>query len=290
MQCSSTSNQAPLASSEQYKFTNKPFEIQVVDKLGQDLTIVNAARISFQTLHDTLTPGDVKLCEYLAAEKHFSPFRHVSLQFRIKAPEFVMRQLFKHVVGIEATSVHPTKDAPWNEMSGRYKVYKEIYIPSVFYQQHPTAKQCSAGEHENSENMKQIFETGVKHALNAYNQLILNGVSREQARIMLPLGIMTEVVWTASLQAILNFVQLRDSAHAQLEIRELAQAMKELTIKEFPVTFKTLMEAEYSPKNIKNFIRQVQDKYQKGLPNDLDEESLSLIYQISKINLEKSSI
>lgn len=233
-----------------FVFTETPFEVELVDKLGTDLTVVNSARISFGTKHQTLTPGDKRLTEFLAREKHFSPFRHCMLQLRIKAPEFVLRQAYKHAVGCEWTSTYPTKDSAWNEMSGRYKQYKEIYVPPTWYTQHATAKQCSADPHDDQETTRSVYLQGVRSNLIAYKALISRGVSKEQARMLLPLTFMTEVVWTASLQAIHNFVVLRDSDHAQKEIRLLAQEICKIAETEFPVAFGALVNhpKEESPK------------------------------------------
>ena len=100
--------------------------IELVDSLGDDLTPVNAARVSFGGRSDKFTDKDKKLSKFLIKHKHFSPFRHQHLQVIIKAPEFVMRQWYKHVVGIETTSSHVTKDHAWNEISGRYVPYAMI--------------------------------------------------------------------------------------------------------------------------------------------------------------------
>ena len=94
--------------------------IEVVDTLGDDLTPVNAARVSFGGRSKTFEEKDRRLSKFLIKHKHFSPFRHQHVMMIIKAPEFVMRQWYKHVVGIETTSTHPTKDHAWNEISGRY--------------------------------------------------------------------------------------------------------------------------------------------------------------------------
>ena len=93
--------------------------IEVVDVLGDDLTPVNAARVSFGGRSKEFTDKDRRLSKFLIKHKHFSPFRHQHVMMIIKAPEFVMRQWYKHVVGIETTSDHPTKDHAWNERSGR---------------------------------------------------------------------------------------------------------------------------------------------------------------------------
>ena len=99
------------------KVLDKGF-IEVVDSLGNDLTVVNSARVSFGKRKKYWDRSDERLVRYLAKHKHYSPFRHLQVQFHIKAPEFVMRQWYKHVVGIETTSNSSTKDNAWNEITG----------------------------------------------------------------------------------------------------------------------------------------------------------------------------
>ena len=120
--------------------------IEVLDYIGDDLTVANSARVSFGKRKKTYDKSDERLVSYLAKHKHFSPFRHLVVQFHIKAPEFVMRQWYKHVVGIETTSSYPTKDHAWNEISGRYVPVEEYYEPSIWRQQSEDNKQASAGE------------------------------------------------------------------------------------------------------------------------------------------------
>ena len=103
--------------------------IEVVDSLGNDLTVVNSARVSFGKRKKKWDKSDERLVRYLAKYKHYSPFRHLQVQFHIKAPEFVMRQWYKHVVGIETTSSSSTKDHAWNEISGRYVPVEISTIP-----------------------------------------------------------------------------------------------------------------------------------------------------------------
>ena len=124
------------------KVLDKGF-IEVIDTLGNDLTVVNSARVSFGKRKKKFDKSDAKLVSYLAKHKHYSPFRHLQIQFHIKAPEFVMRQWYKHVVGIETTSNHPTKDHAWNEISGRYVPYDEFYMPTEFRKQSEDNKQAS---------------------------------------------------------------------------------------------------------------------------------------------------
>ncbi len=218
-------------------------EVQLVDHLGTDLTVVNAARVSFQSASEEFTDKDAALVRYLARNKHYSPFRHCMLQFRLKMPEFVARQFYKHVVGAETTSTHPTKDHAWNEQSGRYKAYCELYVPSVWNRQDARARQCSA-EAFDADSLGKIdamYRMQMIQLWKTYQDLMELGVSREQARMVLPMTFMTEVIWTASLQAVQNFVSLRLSEHAQREIRELAEKIDAIARSQFPVAYEALL-------------------------------------------------
>ena len=126
------------------KVLDKGF-IEVVDSLGNDLTVVNSARVSFGKRKKYWDRSDERLVRYLAKHKHYSPFRHLQVQFHIKAPEFVMRQWYKHVVGIETTSNSSTKDHAWNEISGRYVPVEDFYTPNVWRKQSEDNKQASEG-------------------------------------------------------------------------------------------------------------------------------------------------
>ena len=119
--------------------------IEVVDYLGSDLTVVNSARVSYGKRKTIYEDEDRKLVRFLAKYKHYSPFRHMVVQFHVKAPEFVMRQWYKHVVGIETSSSSSTKDHAWNEISGRYVPVKDFYKPSVWRLQSKDNKQGSEG-------------------------------------------------------------------------------------------------------------------------------------------------
>ena len=132
--------------------------IEVVDTLGDDLTPVNAARVSFDGFSETFTDKDRKLSKFLIKHKHHSPFRHQHTMFIIKAPEFVMRQWYKHVVGIETTSSHVTKDHAWNEISGRYVPYDEFYEPTEFRKQSEDNKQASDGLVDNQSHVQRIWQ------------------------------------------------------------------------------------------------------------------------------------
>lgn len=210
--------------------------IEVIDKLGSDLTVVNSARVSFGKRKETFDSSDRKLVKFLAKNKHWSPFRHMMVQFHVKAPEFVMRQWYKHVVGIETSSSSSAKDHAWNEISGRYVPVSDFYIPANWRKQSENNKQASEGSIEDQNSANEIFNSAMNDILNSYQKLLDLGVAKEQARMLLPLNQYTEVYWTASFQAIMNFIDLRDEATAQWEIREYAIAMKELMYNIYPET------------------------------------------------------
>jgi len=208
--------------------------IELVDTLGDDLTPVNAARVSFGGRSDKFENKDRKLSKFLIKHKHFSPFRHQHCMFIIKAPEFVMRQWYKHVVGIETTSNSSTKDHAWNEISGRYVEVEDYYIPTVFRAQSDDNKQASEGEVELQEECLRNWNDSIEHAKIFYDGMLRRGVAKEQARAILPLSQYTEVYWTASFQAIMNFIELRNEGTAQWEIQEYAKVLLELMHETFP--------------------------------------------------------
>ena len=212
--------------------------VEVIDSLGTDLTVVNSARVSFGKRHTKYTDGDRKLVRFLAKYKHFSPFRHMIVQFHFKAPEFVMRQWYKHVVGIETTSSSSTKDHAWNEISGRYVPVEDYYYPQYFRKQSEDNKQASEGEIEDQKQGYFLWEKGLHQVQETYKELLELGVAKEQARAILPLSQYTEVYWTASFQAIMNFIELRDEKTAQVEIQEYARALKEIMLEVYPETTK----------------------------------------------------
>jgi thymidylate synthase (FAD) len=212
--------------------------VEVIDSLGSDLTVVNSARVSFGKRHTKYTDGDRKLVRFLAKYKHFSPFRHMMVQFHLKAPEFVMRQWYKHVVGIETTSSSSTKDHAWNEISGRYVPVEDYYYPQYFRKQSEDNKQASEGEIEDQKQCYFLWEKGLHQVQETYKELLELGVAKEQARAILPLSQYTEVYWTASFQAIMNFIELRDEKTAQWEIQQYAKVIKEMMYDIYPETVK----------------------------------------------------
>jgi thymidylate synthase (FAD) len=217
--------------------------VELIDSLGSDLTVVNAARVSFGKRKTELSDADRKLIQYLATHQHWSPFRHVQLQFHCKVPEFVARQWYKHVVGIAYTD-GASVDHAWNEISLRYVDAGEFdfYTPDGFRQQSENNKQAStdACVPDPKGDIKKSYQEHAQHSFKLYQTLIEQGVAKEQARGVLPLNIYTEFYWTASLQALVNFIKLRKHEGAQYEIRQYAEALEKLTEHVVPEAYKAL--------------------------------------------------
>lgn len=214
--------------------------VRCEDIFGDETVVVNAARVSFGKRKTSIDDKDDKLIYYLLKHQHFSPFRHVMFRFHIKAPEFVLRQWYKHVVGCEWTSTIPSQLHGWNEISGRYVDSFEYYTPDVWRKQSSDKKQGSDGVVKDSLECHSQFEHAMETSFRVYHNLLESGVAKEQARIVLPLNMYTEVIWTPSLQALFHFVKLRDEEHAQYEIREYAKIFSEILQERFPIVWKHL--------------------------------------------------
>jgi thymidylate synthase (FAD) len=218
-------------------------KINVLDKgfvdcqevFGDELTVVNCARVSFGKQKTVMDEDDLRLLRYLIKNKHFSPFRHVMFRFHIKAPEFVMRQWYKHIIGAEWSSAGAY--APfhaWNEISGRYVPLTEFYVPDQWRKQSTNSKQGSSGFFETDNEFAPQYNEYIDQMSKLYNSFIELGVAKEQARILLPLSVYTETIWTCSFQAVMNFLELRLDPHAQLEIQEFAKAIEEIVVAHMP--------------------------------------------------------
>ena len=207
--------------------------VDLVDCMGTDLTVVNAARVSFDKHHDSIQKNDEGLIKYLAVHGHWTPFGHPQLQFRISAPVFVARQLVKHQVGLV-----------WNEVSRRYVDYTpEFFIPDRHgWRGKPVdAKQGSAGK-VNIDNTTDFEVKSLhKNAESLYNKLIQSNVAPEQARLVLPLSMYTEWYWTGSLFAFSRVCKQRLSDDAQEETREVATQIDSLCKEKFPISWKYLL-------------------------------------------------
>jgi thymidylate synthase (FAD) len=198
---------------------------------GDDLTVVNAARVSFEKESTEFSTSDEKLIAYLARHKHFSPFNHAFLSFRVKAPIFVARQLVKH------------KFMPWNEVSRRYVDSEpEFYIPD-FRGRAENVKQGSGEVIEHNQMHRENYVDYCRVALNAYNWMLADGVCPEQARMALPLNTMTEWIWSGTLGAFLDMLVLRLDPHTQYESRVVAEQIAAHVKEHFPVSFNARINA-----------------------------------------------
>lgn len=231
------------------EFKKAEIEVTLVDSMGSDLSIVNAARVSFDKTSEwavgypsedngngkKLSERDAKLINYLAKHNHWTPFGHVFASFRVKAPFFVARQLGKHQVGLV-----------WNEVSRRYVDGEpEFYIPDTLRGRAKNVKQGSSlnavetpGAGLHYPGIDYLVET----ALTAYKGLLNDGVAPEQARMVLPQNTMTEWIWSGSLAAWARVCKLRMDPHTQLETGSVAWKIAEHLQELYPVSFKALLE------------------------------------------------
>jgi thymidylate synthase (FAD) len=220
------------------KLSGMPFQIKIEDSMGDRLTVINAARASFNKHHEDFDEvADIKLMNFLAREEHTMPFRHCYWTAHLRMPEIVARQFFRHLVGSDYTF----KDTAWSEMSGRYVPYDEIFIPGNFHLQHPNKKQGASSEvHSKSEDFYYRSTLLIDQMRLLYNEMIDAGIAKEEARFLLPGGIYTEFYWTASLQAIAHFIKLRSKPDAQSHIQDVANVMHDLATEVFGNAFTIL--------------------------------------------------
>jgi len=212
-----------------------PIEVNIVGHYGGDLTVVNAARVSFNKEVRTMSPRDEKLIKYLADHKHHSPFNHAFLSFRIKAPIFVARQLVKH------------KFMPWNEVSRRYVDEEpEFYFPDYWRAKADNVKQGSRDDVVDCP--PGYVESRVDLMLAAYTEMLDQGVCPEQARMVLPQNTMTEWYWSGTLGAFLDMLVLRLDNHTQKETRDVAEKIAVYIKNIFPVSYA----AYFGDKNVEN--------------------------------------
>ncbi|NJK57645.1 MAG: FAD-dependent thymidylate synthase [Pleurocapsa sp. SU_5_0] len=211
--------------------------IELIDSMGSDLSIVNDARASFDKSSAELDEKDLKLINYLIKHQHTSPFRGVVFKFKIKAPLYICRQWWKHVIA----SNHNEEQLGWNEKSFRYVAIddsNEFYIPPAFRQQSKNNKQSTEGflEAELNDRAIALYQAQCENSYQAYSQLLALGVGREQARGVLAPSVYTSWVWTVSLQALLNFIGLRSGLGRKAKSVLIAQAIVELVQPIVPVS------------------------------------------------------
>jgi len=213
-------------------------KVDFIDQMGSDLSVVNAARVSFSkksemiwvedvpTMYkETLSDKDKKLVGYLAKHDHWSPFAHASLQFRIKAPIFVARQLVKHQVGLV-----------WNEVSRRYvDDTPEFYIPTEWRLKAEDKKQGSTDE-----TIEYNIQGAIEFVTQTYNNLLNANIAPEMARMILPQNLYTEWYWSGTLMAFARVCNLRCKPDTQLETQQIAQQINLLAKEKFPVSWGAL--------------------------------------------------
>jgi thymidylate synthase (FAD) len=232
-------------------------KVEYVNHCGDDLSVVDAARCSFDKKSEwekipsntpnnapeeqvgVLKQSDVKLINYLANHKHYSPFNHSFISVRVKAPVFVARQLVKH------------KFMPWNEVSRRYvKDEPEFYTPESWRKAAENVKQGSSSESISEgdsffnphERIKNGLKNLVDQSVELYNEILEEGGCAEQARMALPQNMMTTWIWSGTLGAFCDMLVLRLDEHTQLETRVVAQQVAEIVKELFPVSYKALVE------------------------------------------------
>ena len=214
-------------------------KVKLVDKMGTDLSVVNAARVSFakesewdrpDLYENQLKDSDIKLIQYLAKHKHWSPFAHASLQFHIRAPIFVARQLVKHQVGLV-----------WNEVSRRYVDDEpEFYIPQVWRKRpDKSIKQGSSNE-----TIEYDISGSIEFVNQTYKNLLREGVAPEMARMVLPQNLYTEWYWSGTLYAFSRVCNLRCAKDTQSETREIANGIRDICSSEFPTSWGELYNVE----------------------------------------------
>ena len=215
-------------------------KVELINFMGNDLTVVNAARVSFDINKKTFTMADKKLIAYLAKHKHMSPFGHCFASFKVTAPIFVARQLVKH------------KFLRWNEISRRYVNTKpNWYRPSIndpdtaIWRYQTKDKKQGSGDVIQSEQKQSLatFHLGnvIAEAMASYSKLLELGVCEEQARMVLPICHLTEWFWSGSLDAFADMCRLRCAGDAQVESKMVADQISDHMESLYPVSWVELM-------------------------------------------------
>lgn len=208
--------------------------VRLVNVMGSDVDVVNSARVSFDKSVSSLGRTDYSLLDYLISHRHDSVLRHCAMSFEIYAPLFVARQWYKHAV----SSTHWDDQNGWNESSRRYVTEEpEFYIPGPFRAASDSKKQGSSGNvsEDISERYEDVLQYFVDTGINMYEQAMKDGIAPEQARLFLPAyGMYIRWRWTASLNALLHFCDLRLDSHAQWEIQQYAHEVYSHVKENFP--------------------------------------------------------
>ncbi len=204
---------------------------ELVATEASDLGVVNAARISYDTQHEDLNQADKKLIGYLLHNRHGTPFEHGFFKFRIEVPIFAIREHHRHRIGHS-----------YNEMSGRYtELAPKFYVPTQARVQEGKPGHYIYVEQEENHPLSLDLSLGVKRLYEAswkeYQHLLSLGIAKEQARMVLPLGIYTKMIWSCNPRSLMHFLSLRAFKTAQKEIRCVAELAEEAFMEAMPVTY-----------------------------------------------------
>ena len=207
--------------------------VEILDFMGDDLMVVNAARVSFEKESHEMTLGDEKLITYLAKHNHVTPFFHPQIQFRIRMPLFVAREWYRHQIGFSR-----------NEVSRRYvDSSPECWVPDVIRARDSNKKQGSKEEPvEYADVCKELMEKSIDMSLKCYNELLALNVAPELARTILPQSMYTEFIETGSLAAYARLYKLRTTSDAQREIQCFAREIGKCLEEKFPISWKALVQ------------------------------------------------
>jgi thymidylate synthase (FAD) len=203
--------------------------VRLDDAMADDLSVVNGARVSFARRKTEMDASDEGLIRFLMRDRHGSPFEHNAFRFHVRCPIFVAREWFRHRIG------------SFNEFSMRYaKATDDFYVPEAADVRSqvgkPGAYSFEPVSDELAEQAREELQAVYDHAFEAYERLVEAGVARELARAVMPVGAYTQFYWTVNARALMNFVSLRNSEFAQLEIRRYAEAVEAFFAERMPVT------------------------------------------------------
>jgi thymidylate synthase (FAD) len=209
--------------------------VRLDDAMASDLSVVNGARVSFARHKTEMDEADEGLIRFLMRDKHGTPFEHNAFRFHVRSPLFVAREWFRHRVG------------SFNEFSMRYaKASDEFYVPESEDVRSqvgkPGAYSFEAVEPELAEETREQLQAVYDAAYSTYNRLVEQGVARELARLVMPMGAYTEFYWTVNARSLMNFIALRAAETAQREIRRYAEACERFFADKMPVTHSAFVE------------------------------------------------
>ena len=201
-------------------------KVELLDSCASDLSVVNAARVSFAQNHKEMEDGDEKLISFLLRNRHGTPFEHGYFKFHVEAPIFVFREWHRHRVGHS-----------YNEMSARYvQMERRFYTPESFRVQHGKPGHYTFEDSGPNEGYSDLMERAYTVAWDTYESLLAAGVAKEQARAVLPVGIYTQMIWSCNPRSLMHFLGLRAAPTAMKEIRDLAEMAEDAFASKMPIT------------------------------------------------------